>query len=411
MAIKRPYVNENNRLKLLDPADDVPAGRYTSNRAVSGTSDTPTVADVGGLVRSTNAAATSFTITSAGLSTSQSFDVLQDGDGPLTLTPGASMTFLPSGAQTLRTKGSGATVTYLGSDRFWIVGDLASADNDPLDLVNNAAPGSPATDTVRVFGKKVGGRMLPAFIGPSGLMTSIQPMLAMNKVAWASPNGNSTTISQVGIALSATGTATAANVATTNVHTAQRRLEYAVTTAAATAVAGFRSAAAQFFRGTAPLGGFFYVCRFGPSRGAAANATKRMFVGLSSLTAAPTDVEPSTTETNAIGVGCDAANANLQIIHRTGSGAATKIDLGSSFAKSASDNTQAFELCLFCAPGGSSVTYAVTNMATGDVATGTISTSLPASTTLLAPRGWISVGGTSSVIGISLIGLYIETDL
>lgn len=411
MAIKRPYINANNRLRLLDDADDVPAGRYTSNRAVSGTSDTPNVNDVGGLVRSTNASATSFTITSSGLSTSQSFDVLQDGDGPLTLTPDSGMTFLPSGAQILRTKGSGATVTYLGSDRFWIVGDLASADNDPLDLVNNTSPGTPATDTVRVFAKKIAGRMVPAFVGPSGLTTAIQPMLAMNRVAWANPNGNSTTLSVIGIALSATGTATAANIATTNIHTVQRRLEYAVTTASATAVAGFRSAAAQYFRGTAPNGGFFYVCRFGPSRGAAANSTKRIFVGLSSLTSAPTDVEPSTTETNAIGVGCDAADANLQIIHRTGSGAATKIDLGSSFAKSASDNTQAFELCLFCAPGGSSVTYAVTNMATGDVATGTISTSLPASTTLLAPRGWISVGGTSSVIGISLIGLYIETDL
>lgn len=411
MAIKQPYVNNNNRLGLLDPADDVPAGRYTSNRAVSGTSDTPSVADVGGLVRSTNAAATSFTITSTGLSTSQSFDVLQDGDGPLTLNPDTGMTFLPSGAQTLRTKGSGATVTYLGSNRFWIVGDLASADNDPLDLVNNAAPGSPATDTVRVFGKKIAGRMVPAFVGPSGLMTSIQPMLAMNKVAWANPNGNSTTLGVMGIALSATGTATAANVATTNIHTAQRRLEYAVTTAAATAVAGWRDTAAKYFMGTAPLGGFFFVCRFGPSRGNAANSTKRMFVGFSSLTGAPTDVQPSSTETNAIGIGCDSGDANFQFIHRNGSAAATKIDLGTPFAKATSDNSTAYELAMFCPPGGTTVQWMVTNLGTGDVVTGTASTNLPASSTLLAPRGWISVGGTSSVIGISLIGLYIETDL
>lgn len=411
MAIKRPYVNENNRLKLLDPADDVPTGRYTSNRAVSGTSDTPTVADVGGLVRSTNAAATSFTITSSGLSAGQSIDVMQDGDGILTLTPDSGMTFIPSGAQALRAKGSGATVTYLGSDRFWLVGDLGSADNDPLDLVNNTSPGVPPADTVRVFSKKIAGRVVPAFVGPSGLATAIQPMLAMNKVVWASANGNSTTVSQVGIALSATGTATAANVATTNVHTVQRRIEYAVTTASATAVAGWRESAAKFFRGTGSFGGFLYVCRFGPSRGAAANSTKRMFVGLSSITAAPTDVEPSTTETNALGVGCNAGDANFQFMHRTASGTTTKVDLGSAFAKAVSDNTAAFELAMFCPPGGSDVKWQVTNMGTGDVVTGTATTTLPAATTLLAIRGWQSVGGTSSVIGLSLINLYIETDI
>ena len=42
--------------------------------------------------------------------------------------------------------------------------------------------------------------------------------------------------------------------------------------------------------------------------------------------------------------------------------------------------------------------------------TGNVTTDLPVNTTLLAPRGYISVGGTSSVIGMALMGLCIDTD-
>jgi len=50
------------------------------------------------------------------------------------------------------------------------------------------------------------------------------------------------------------------------------------------------------------------------------------------------------------------------------------------------------------------------NDSTGATASGTINTNMPTNTTLLAPRGWMSVGGTSSVIGIALMSCYLETD-
>lgn len=271
------------------------------------------------------------------------------------------------------------------------------------------SPSAPVAGA-RLFGRSIAGRAMPAFIGPSGLDSALQPLLARNKIAWANPNGNSTAISVVGIALSATGTATAANVATTNIHTAIRRLEYAVTTASATAVAGFRSTALQYHIGApaTPYGGFFFVCRFGRSRGVAANATLRGFVGLSSLTGAPTDVEPSTTETNAIGVCCNAADTNWHIVHRAGTAAATRIDTG--FAKAVSDTSEMYELAMFTSPTAAAVTVRFERLSDGAVFEREITTNLPAVTQLLAPRGWHSVGGTSSVIGIALASLYIETD-
>lgn len=281
-------------------------------------------------------------------------------------------------------------------------------EDGQLRLEVVAAPDAPAAGGLKLFGRSIAGRILPAFIGPSGLDSSLQPYLARNKVAYAQPNGNSTTVGLLGLALSATGTATGANVATTNLHTAMRGIEYLVTTAATTAVAGFRSTAAQFFRGSGITGGFTFICRFGPATGVS-TSTNRCFVGFTSATGAPTDVQPSSL-TNMVGLGWDAADSNLQIMHNDGSGTATKIDLGGSFPVPTADRTEVYELALFCPPGGSDIYYEVTDLVNGTVATGTISSDMPSSTTLLAPRGWMSVGGTSSVIGIALKSLYIETD-
>jgi len=252
--------------------------------------------------------------------------------------------------------------------------------------------------------------VLPAYVGPSGLDSALQPLVARNKIAWANPVGNANTLQVMGITLAATGTATAANVATTNIHTAMRRLEYAVTTAATGAVAGFRTTTLQYHRGAAatPYGGFFAVCRFGRSRGAAANGTLRGWCGFGSITSAPTDVDPSTTRTNAIGVCCDAADTNWHIVHRAGTATATKVDTG--IPKVVADTSEMYELAAFTSPQDPDVHIVFTRLSDGVSFAVDTSANIPAETQLLAFSGYHSVGGTSSVIGISLASLYIETD-
>lgn len=299
-------------------------------------------------------------------------------------------------------------VYWTGSQ--WTAGASGSGVSpDPLEL-SASNPAAPSASTVRVFGRNMAGRMMVAFKGPSGLDSSLQPHIGRNEVATWFPAGNSTTIVANGAAaLTATGTATAANVATTNRHTYQKRLEYLVTTAATTAVAGFRAAAAQWSIGapSAGNGGFHFVCRFGPATGVA-TATNRCFVGMANSTAAPTDVEPSTI-TNIVGAGWDAADANIQIMHR-GTGAITKIDTG--IPVPTTDRSKSYELALFSPPGTTQqVGYEFTDLDEGWVVfSGVITTNLPTTSTLLAPRGWMSVGGTSSVIGIALMSLYLESD-
>jgi hypothetical protein len=280
-----------------------------------------------------------------------------------------------------------------------------------LRLPAIGTPAAPAAGGLKLFGRSVAGRILPAVIGPSALDTTLQPHFGRNKVSYALPNGNGTVISQIGLALSATGTATAKNWAATNRYTRMRGIEYLVTTAAATAVAGFRGAASQFTvgGGAAGDGGFHLVCRWAPSTGVA-TSTGRAFVGFNTVTGAATDVEPSS-RTSQIGMGWDAADANIQFMHNDGSGTCTKIDLGASFPVPVTDRDAVYEIAMFSPPGTTqSLSYEVTNLVTGAVANGTVTTDLPAATTALNPFGYMSVGGTSSVIGICLFSLYIETD-
>jgi hypothetical protein len=284
-------------------------------------------------------------------------------------------------------------------------------DNGVLTLPEATTPATPAAGKVALFIRNMAGRLLPSLVGPSGLDTTLQPHFGRNQIAYWRAAGNSTTITAEGAAaLTATGTATAANAATTNLQTMMRRLEYLVTVAATTAVAGFRGAAAMWSVGgtAAGRGGFHLNCIWGPATGVA-TATSRAFCGMTNATGAPTDVEPSSI-TNIVGMGWDAADTNIQIMHR-GAGAVTKIDLGASFPVPTADRTEVYELALF-APSGTTQTvgYRVTNLTTGVSASGTISTNMPTTGTFLAPRGWMSVGGTSSVIGVALMNLYLESD-
>lgn len=280
-----------------------------------------------------------------------------------------------------------------------------------LRLPAIAVPATPAAGGVKLFGRSVGGRLMPAFVGPSALDSSVQPFLARNKAGFFLPIGNSTATTSVGLLLSTTGATTGLNVATTNLHTRMRRLGLQVTTASTTAAVGARHGFLQWTVGGngAQLGGFHCVWRWGPDTGVA-NAAHRAFVGLRGSTAAPTDVNPSTL-TLICGMGYDSADANIQFMHNDGVGTATKIDLGPDFPKPTANLTEVYEVALFSPPGPTQVLhYEVTNLNTGAVATGAVTTDLPTTTQLVTPWSMMSVGGVSSVIGLAVMGLYIESD-
>jgi hypothetical protein len=327
----------------------------------------------------------------------------------VTVTGGATATVTIPG-------GSGSPGGSSGEVQFNNAGAFAGAadveiEGGQLRLPAIAPPTAPAAGGLKMFARDVGGRILPASMGPSGLDSPLQPHLALNAIAMAQPRGQGVGIDSFGTAMTATGTATAKNWASTNLYTQMRGLNYLVTVAATNAIAGFRGSDARWMVGgnAAERGGFHFVCRWGPATGVA-TATTRSFVGLWGTNTAPTDVEPSTL-LNIVGMGWDAADTNIQFMHNDGSGACTKIDLGASFPVPTVDAQEVYEIVMFSPPGTTqSVTYRIRNLRTAVEATGTVTTNLPLTTQTIVQQAWMSVGGTSSVIGITLFKVYIETD-
>lgn len=302
---------------------------------------------------------------------------------------------------------AGAKVVFIDAP----AGSLGQEDNTGglvLPQFDTSAPTTPNAGSIVMFGRTVAGGYLPAYVGPAGLDSALQPGLMRNKICWFQPMAGSASLTGTnGFAMTATGTATAKTPANTNIHTQTSGVDFLVTVAATTAVAGFRSSIAQFWRGNAAgFGGFRYVCRFAPATGTTGVSTERLFVGLINATAAPTDVAPSTL-TQCIGVGYDSADTNWQMYAAGAS--QTKTDL--SIAQPSTDRSDVFELALFCKPNDSSIGYEFTRLSDGTKASGTLSTNLPTNTNFLCPKGYHSVGGTSSVVGLTLFSLYVETDI
>ena len=281
-------------------------------------------------------------------------------------------------------------------DGFFPVGQTAAA----------TAITAPSAGNTTLFARSFGGRGMFGAADPSGDTHLFQPLIYDGSQGWWVAVNNTAAPTAIGHAApSATGTQTAAALASTNRFTRMKRTTYLVTVAATTAVAGARGTGVVTVGGNAAGdGGFFFAMRWGPSTGVA-TTTNRAFAGLQQ-SAAPTDVQPSSLF-SLIGMGWDAADTNIQFIN--GSTTTTvKTDLGASFPVPTADNTNAYDIIMFSPPGTTqSVSYQIVNLITGAVATGTVTTNLPSTTLLIGPSVWMSVGGTSSVIGVAMMGMYL----
>jgi hypothetical protein len=267
-----------------------------------------------------------------------------------------------------------------------------------------------------MFIKNIGGRLMVSSVGPSGIDYPFQPHLGLSKLARWSPIGNGTTIQVDNIlAPTALGTATARNVATTNILTRARRLGY-VSAATAGAFAGhfFLAGAQQFTIGDgAGLGGFHYTIRFGVSDAAAVTGA-RQFIGWRNIVTTPTNVDPAA-QTNAFGLAQISTDNTQWYMTYGGSAAQTSVALGTTIGAPTLVNT-VWQLSLFCSPlSNNTVKYTLTNLSTNvtvsGVLTGTAGTVLPLSTAFLAPIAWRTNNATLLAVGLDIIQMTIDTDI
>lgn len=156
----------------------------------------------------------------------------------------------------------------------------------------------------------------------------------------------------------------------------------------------------------------FFGARFCVSDAAAVSGA-RMFVGLSTSTSAPTNVEPSTL-VSSVGLAQLSSSNNLHIVWG-GSSAQTAIDLGSNFPANTL-TADAYEFSLYSPPGVTkTIYYEVRRLGTSYVATGTIAgttegVELPGTSALLHWRAWRSNNATALSVGLDIGLVYIETD-
>lgn len=292
--------------------------------------------------------------------------------------------------------GLGSSTSDAGVDAIVMDGSVTTF-GDPVNIpeITPATPANSAT----LFVQEKAGRQTPAWMGEDGVVWEFAPNPATSKLAEWSASGNGTAVSTWAINNSETGTATTRNVASTNLFTSVRRLGY-VTAASSGSSAGTRHNNTQFWRGNAAgLGGFVYVARFGFST---ANTTnKQAFVGFrNSASAITANTNPSSL-TNIIGFGIDATQTSLRWMVNDGSGTATTVDLGANFPSNTTD-TDWYEAIIYARPNAGTVYYHITNLSTGNTASGSATTDLPSSTTFLCPHIYISNGSDAVAVGIDV---------
>jgi hypothetical protein len=273
-------------------------------------------------------------------------------------------------------------------------------------------PAAPSAGNLKTFARNIGGGYAaPAFLNATNAAYPLQVALSNKRISYIFPipGGNTTSSPTLVVADLNQQIAT---IAATSMFTRAARTGYS-STATAGAIGYLKATSVSLYTlgsATSPAyGGFYMTSRFGHLN---IVANKRSFVGMTSSIANPTNVEPSTL-TNCIGVGQGAANTNL-FIYYGGSAAQTPIDLGTSFPTNTSD-TDWYELTLFAPPtSNNTVYYQVARLNTGDVATGTLTgtagTVLPANTTFLNFRHWITNNTTAAITQLQFGGWWIETD-
>lgn len=312
---------------------------------------------------------------------------------------GASATTM---TRVLSDSSTGSLLNLSGSARCFFT-PIAETMNDIADrriVGQTSAPSNPAAGSIKLFGTKKAGAVIPAWLDEVGRALAIQEALwACTVGAWLP--GATTTISTIGSGVSTAGTVSHAALTTFNFKTKHKRV---LVTSAATA-GSLASQRAGGSMETTREDGWFLAFRGGVS---ILVSGQRFFAGLADVNTAPTNVDPFTATTpGKLGFGFNSDTGNLHIIHNITGSVPTTINLGASFAVNAND---VFELFMACQPSGN-VGWLVNKLdSTGGVAasdTGTISTNLPAITTFLARQVWTTNNATASACALDYNRFYL----
>ena len=324
----------------------------------------------------------------------------------------------------LASSNAGAAVNFTGTT-YVFCGSPAERsvylDNNGTVLLPGATaePPLPDANTLYLYAREiVSGLVVPRIRKPSGPDQTLQVDIGFSRAVKCVGSNNA--VITVGAAnFTFAGTAAAVTPAAGSCKSATQRARYssAATAGAATSFVAPNAGACPVFRGSvAGEGGFRIVLRFSLQTLQSGN---RFFAGIAASTTAQTGaaIDPNTTAAPArIGLCFNANTGNWQMSRGDGAAAPTLIDLGSNFPL---DTTSMIELVLFCRPHNGSaagdISYRVRRFTTASdnaafETSGTLSSNLPAATTLLHPYGFFSNNATAAAVSWEFTSFAIESD-
>jgi len=265
-----------------------------------------------------------------------------------------------------------------------------------------ADPAAPAGAAVYMYSKSLAGRIIPRWIGPSGLDSATQPSLWGNSVLLWLPGAGTTAAISFGCSWTVSATQAHPAIADTNVMTKMRRATYTTTTTAANQ-SGARTTAAATTRNA----GFFFAARAGILT---YTSTMRIFIGLNGASGAMNG------DASAVNDSCGFCKDTGKTVWQYGNKDTVTpnyTDTGRTTA--AGGAAEVFDFMMFCKPGDSKITYRMVDVATPATIVDNVekSTNLPTGTTILYPHAECQnqAGGAGSAVAIFLGKLYMEMDI
>lgn len=265
-----------------------------------------------------------------------------------------------------------------------------------LAAFTGGAMSAAEADTLKLFARKVAGRMTLKYIGPSGVDQIIQDKISENGYSAYLPNNGTTVGLNIGLAWTTGGTVShpVPSSQSPAIYSQQKRTRWANVVTTTNQVLGLRTAAAEkrYWRGNAAgLGGFNFHARF--AIGLWPAATVRLFVGLNDSSAGW--VISDTLTGHGCGLWHDTTEAAtvLNFVTRDGT-TATKAAITLATALAAG---QCFDFWMWSAPNGGAIGYKLVELNTGTTLVDTTtSTTLPLTTAFLGPELAMS-NGTANV--------------
>lgn len=322
---------------------------------------------------------------------------------------------LPAGGSVDYEDGTGWSVTTIEAGTT-LLNDIHTGYQEWNDISN---PSVPTAGVLRMYARKISGRMIPKWTPPSGLDTPIQPALFGNQVVLFTPY-NSTTVTPNGFGAiwakgGSAGTVSTPTIATTsptflNSMRRTRHANAATTTNQAMGIIANANASRQFWLGSgAGLGGFFFFARFGLGLWL---DNSRIFVGLGG--SATERVVSDTLTANTIGLWRDTTMTGdvLKFVTVDNSAAVNTIDVpGASVATGS-----CFDVYIFHKGSNDGTIYFRVDqidLGGSTLIDSSTSSNMPSNTVFFGPEVEVSNGTantTVTTVAMDVNRIYVESD-